>query len=36
VRPRASRPPLEFIALLTCESTMNDSSSLAVRLRDEH
>jgi hypothetical protein len=36
VRPRASRPPLDFMALLTCESTMNDNSSLAMRLRGEH
>ena len=28
-RPCASRPPLEFMALLTCESVINDRPTLA-------
>ena len=34
-RPCASRPPLDFMALLTCESTMNDRPSLVMRLQGE-
>ena len=34
-RPRASRPPLAFMALLACESVMNDRPSLVMRLQGE-